>query len=118
MSENHELGAGDVPIELEGHGELVLKPTLKAAMALTNGKGGVPALVDRCLNYELNALVQIISVGIDDNSKDLPEIIYQTGMLKLAPQCIEYLHIIANGGKPVSDETPDEGGDTPLGRRN
>lgn len=98
------MGENDVIIELTGE-EFALKPSLKACTTLARRDGGITSLVQKCNCFEFDAIHSVIIAGIGQNSKDLPERIYQTGLIQLAPKCIEYLHIVANGGRrPGSDD--------------
>lgn len=114
MNENN-THSGDVMINLADNGEAALKPTLDAAIRLSNMPGGINKMVDRCLNYEFDAILTVVQVGLGENSKDLPQIVFKTGMLELAPSCIEFLHVIANGGRPISDTPENEEDSGPLG---
>lgn len=111
MSE-HNIGEGDVEIELDGE-MVTLRPTLKAALTLTNGQGGLPVMVQRCINLEMDAIVSIISHGLGVYSKDLPEKVYRTGLFALSGKCIRFLNILANGGRPLADDK-EENASTPL----
>lgn len=99
--------SGDVMINLTGHGEVALKPTLDAAIRLSSLPGGINKMVDRCLNYEFDAILTVVQTGLGEQSKDLAGIVYKSGMIELAPQCIHFLHVIANGGRPLTDESED-----------
>lgn len=103
------IGAGNVEIVLDGE-TYVLKPTLKAALTLTNVQGGLPALIQRCINLEINAIVEVISQGLGVTSKDLPERVWRTGLFTLSARCIRFLNILANGGRPLDAEDDKEGG--------
>ena len=105
MSNN--IGDGNISVFLDGD-EHFLTPNLKACIALSNVKGGISQLVQRCLDLEFDAIKLVITNGLGKNSKDLPEIIYRSGLINLQTACIQYLHIIANGGKPL---TGDDSGD-------
>ena len=105
MSEAN-IGAGDIEIELDGK-PYTMRPTLKAALALSNVQGGISMMVQRCLNCELDAIVSVISHGLGATSKDLPELVYKTGMLNLNAQCIRFLHVISNGGRPPVEKEDD-----------
>lgn len=107
-----EIGAGDVVVELDGH-TITLKPTLKAAMALSRVNGGLTALVGKCLAYDFDAIHKIIADGSGINSKDLPDLIFRTGLIELAPPCIRFIHILCNGGRPLTEKEGDSG-DAPL----
>ncbi len=113
MSE-HNTHSGDVMINLTDNGEVALKPTLDAAIRLSSAPGGINKMVDRCVNYEFDAILTVVQVGIGENSKDLPGIVFRTGMIELAPSCIEFLHVIANGGRSLSDKPEQKEDGTPL----
>lgn len=103
-----EMGAGDVLITL-GDQEVILKPTLKAATVLSNGQGGITRMVQRCLDFEFDAIHTVILAGLGmKGSKDLFELIYQAGLINLAPHCIQFLHVVANGGRPTGDAEEEE----------
>lgn len=104
-------GSGDVKIELDGHGVVYLRPTLDAAIKLSSMPGGIAKVVDRCMSYEFDAILSVISYGLGGPSKELPSVVYKTGMVTLAPACIHYLHVLANGGKPISDDDDDDDDD-------
>lgn len=95
------IGDGDVPIVLGEH-EFVLKPTLKAAMTLS--RGGLIDLVKRCADLDFEAIQSVIVAGIGKRSKDIPGLIFESGLLALSEPCIRFVHILANGGKPFDDE--------------
>ena len=102
-----EMGAGDVVLDLAGQ-EVILKPTLQAAIALSNGRGGITGMVQRCLDFEFDAIHAVVLAGLGQRgSKDLPELIFKAGLLQVSPACIRFVHIVANGGRPVSDEEND-----------
>ena len=109
-----EIGAGDIVLDLDGH-KLTLRPSLQAAIALSSGRGGITGMVQRCLDFEFDAIHTVILAGLGQKgSKDLRELIFKAGLITLGPHCIRFLHIVANGGRPVSDEEEDEE-DAPLG---
>lgn len=110
-----QAGAGNVVIKL-GDQEVTLRPSLQAAITLSGGRGGMSVLTERCLNLEFAAIQSIIIAGMGGKtSKDLPELIYQAGILDLSAPCIKFLHIVSNGGRPIDDDDDDEGGgESPL----
>lgn len=98
-----EIGAGDVKIDLVDHGEVTLRPTLDACRRLSSGPGGINKMVERCKDWEFEAILAVITAGLGRNSKELPDLIFKTGMLTLAPACIDFLFIISNGGRALGD---------------
>lgn len=111
MENKAQIGGGDVVINLGGT-EVVLKPTLQAALILSSGKGLMP-LVSLCQNYDLETITNVIVAGTGKRSRDLSELIFRAGMLELAPKCIRFLHSLANGGKAI-EETKEEAEEIPL----
>lgn len=99
-----EIGAGDVKIELVGHGEVTLRPTLEACRRLSSMDGGIQRMIERCRNLEFPAIHSVIASGLGKDSKDLQDIIYKTGLLSLQAGCIDFLIIVANGGRRLTAE--------------
>lgn len=106
-----EIGAGDVVINLEGHGEVTLRPTLDACRRLSGMEGGVNKMIERCRNLEFGAIHSVIAAGLGKDSKDLQDLIYRSGLLNLHGQCIDFLIIVANGGRRISGEEQEEKSD-------
>ena len=96
-------GSGDVQIQLEGKPH-ALKCTLQAAMILSSQPDGIIGLTRRIQNFDLNAFVLVIGQGLGKQSRDLPGLIYRTGLFELQLPCIRYLTNLANGGKPQTVE--------------
>ncbi len=109
-----EIGSGDVALQL-GDNDVVLRPTLKACMSLSNQRGGVTGMVQRCLDFEFDAIHSVIVAGMDGKtSRDLPELIFKTGLIELSSTCIKFLHIVANGGRPLGEVEDEEKEEPPL----
>lgn len=103
-----KLGVGDVPITL-GDREVVLKPSLHAIMTISRTTGGIVGAIQRVgnLDFETVALVVTLGLGMSGNSREvreLPEKIYQSGIMGLVPDVIRYLTILSNGGRPPPEE--------------
>jgi hypothetical protein len=115
MSKPH-LGAGNVDIELAG--EIVtLRPNLKAAQNISRAKGGIMAAIEAVGRFEFDVMVTVITLGLGVDGKearDIPDKVFTTGMADLVTPVINYLTILANGGRPVQaaggegDEDPQE----------
>ena len=109
-----ELNGGTIEIRLEGF-EITLVPTLQAAISLTSASGGLAKLNRRIADLEFDAIRSVIVAGMDGKrSKDLDQLIFDAGLISLSAPCITFLHLIANGGKPLGTEDDEEGSDTPL----
>lgn len=107
---NARLGAGNVEIELDGE-KAILRPTLRAAQTLSRQNGGISAAIQAVGSYNLDTLIEVITVGLDLKGKDandLPDKIWRTGMVKLSAPAIRYLSILSNGGRPLGGEDGDE----------
>lgn len=112
------LGAGDVPILLDGK-EMVLRPSLKAAMAVSKlGQGsGFRAVIAKLEMYDFDTLVAIIGLVIGQ-SKNLPEAIYTAsgrdeqgneahGVFYVTPIVMRFVHILMRGGQPLPSSVAD-----------
>ena len=104
-------GAGDVEVKI-GNKKVVLKPTLKAAIHLSTRPGGLADIVQRCAALDFEAICDVIIVGggleVTETTK---ENIFRAGIMKMSIPCIEYINLLANGGRPISDEKDE---DAPL----
>lgn len=116
MAKTH-IGAGNVEIELDGE-VVVLRPNLKAAQNISRAKGGIMAAVEAVGRFDFDVMVNVIGLGIGAEGKDareLPEKVYATGMADLVAPVINYLTILANGGRPVQ-AAGGEGDEDPQGK--
>lgn len=103
-------GAGDISIELDGK-EMLLRPSLQACMAISSIAGGLNAAVNRCIALDFDTICSIVSAGLGLNptqAKTVPEAVYRQGLISLSGPCIEFIHVIGNGGKPVEDDDDDD----------
>lgn len=117
------LGAGDVQIMLcDAQGDnpepITLKPSYHAARTLSGLSGGLMGALERVTKLDVDAVVQIISLGMGSTPtrrppKDLGERVYATGLTDdtgaLAERCVTYLRVLMNGGQMPQDGG--EGGD-------
>jgi hypothetical protein len=108
-----EPGSGFVDIELDGK-PLQLKPSLEACIGISNIAGGLNAAVVRCRQLDFDSICQVITLGIGLNQsqrKMVPEAVFRQGLIDLAGPCIEFIHIVANGGKPLPPDGEDQAPD-------
>lgn len=106
MSDNLPL-SNDISIDLVG-GTVVLKPTLKAAIRLSTMRGGLTEMINRCQNIDFEAISDVIIYGSDMKVEaDTKQRIYETGLLELFVPCINYLNLLANGGRKF-DQTRED----------
>jgi hypothetical protein len=116
MSSNKPApGAGDVPLELDGE-QVVLRPTLDAALQASRIANGLTGAIDQCARYDLDTIIRVVALGLGlsgNGSKDLPDKVYRTGVHIVAGKCIRFLNVLSNGGKPIVDDEEDA---PPLGK--
>jgi hypothetical protein len=99
-------GEGNVAIMLDEK-ELFLTPSLGACMAISKLNGGLNAAVQRCLALDMDTIVAVIVAGLGLNptqAAKVPAAVYKTGLIRLHGACIDFISIVGNGGRPLSDE--------------
>ena len=115
MSTKATLGAGNVDLDLGGE-TVTLRPTLRAAQAISKQNGGIMAAVQAIARFDLEVMTAVISLGLNITTpreiNDLAEKVWSTGMADLVEPVTRYLTILANGGRPV--ESGGEGSPDPL----
>jgi len=111
--EKSRLGIGNVEITLGGQ-DYVLRPTLNAAQQLSRLNGGIRGTIDAVARMDFDVVVRVITLGLGPQSgrpgllkdKDIPELVWSSGLTDdsgaLLARCIEYLHVLANGGRPIN----------------
>lgn len=105
-------GAGDLEIELDG-APYTLRPTLEACDRIAKIGGGLSAAVARCSNLDFDSICEVIGAGLGASSasqkKQIKELVYKAGIFSVAPSAIDFIHIVANGGRPpILDEEEDD----------
>jgi hypothetical protein len=115
MVDKATLGAGNVPIVLDGE-EYVLRPTLGAALFLVRQPGGLQAMSNRIfVQIDLDAATTVVQHGLGYPSRSLeaaalPDKVWRTGLTDgLAEKCVLYLRVLAGGGQlpaEARDDTP------------
>lgn len=111
-TEKAKIGEGDVLIEL-GDDKITLTPTPYALKMLSRQGGGIPGMVQRCLNYEFDSIMLVIQIGGNLNARqmeryDVETKVFRYGMNRIAPLVIRYLGTLSNGGKPLPDGDEEE----------
>jgi hypothetical protein len=107
-----QLNEGDVEITLNGQ-TLVLRPTLRAMNAISSSNGGLNKVRQMLVDQEFSTVVSVIMHGANlagqRDAKELPEAVYRNGLdAPLLVSLINYVAILANGGKPLPDSGQDE----------
>lgn len=102
MPENR-INAGEVEITLDGE-KHVLRPTLGAAQAVSRGLDGFMNAIRKLSAYDIDAITFVIQHGLgmsDRDAKDLPETVYASGIHDLVAPTIQFVNLLANGGRPI-----------------
>lgn len=108
-----EPGSGFVNIELDGKA-MQLKPSLDACIRISKIAGGLNAAIVRCRNLDFDTICEVVQIGLGINpvmAKKIPEAVYRQGTIDLAGACIDFVHVVANGGRalpPDDEEDKDE----------
>lgn len=104
-----ELGAGDVPVTIDGV-SMALRPTWIAAQQISRNYGGISPAIEKVVSVDFEAIVFIVGLGLGygpDRAmpQDMPEKIWRSGATdatgRLVQQVVRYLSILSAGGKPT-----------------
>lgn len=107
-----KINEGDVDVTLNGD-TITLRPTLRAMNAISNVNGGLSKVRQALVDQDFNAVVSVIMHGANlagtPHAKTLPERVFQNGMdAGLLVPLINYVAILANGGKPLPEHRDDD----------
>lgn len=108
MASKAKLGAGNVEITLDGSTE-TLRPSLRAAQQLSRRSGGFTDLVGQVAKFDLDAVTDVVALGLGRQPKEVAEGVYATGVAKLSGPVIEFIGILANGGRRPEESEGGEG---------
>jgi hypothetical protein len=121
MADEAGPGAGNIEIEIDGKA-MPMVPTAAACLAISRIAGGLNAAVQRCLQLDFDTITAVITAGLNLNptqAKKLPDAIFKAGLISLASPCVDFIHVVSNGGRPISYEEGDgedrEAADPPSG---
>ncbi|MBY6265573.1 hypothetical protein EI613_27165 [Azospirillum sp. 412522] len=96
-----KLTASNVTITLDGE-KVILKPTPRAALAISNQFEGLQGAVPRLASQDIAAASFVVAAGAGirgEAAKGLNDRIFAAGISDLAPSLIEFVVILMNGGK-------------------
>lgn len=105
-----QVGAGNVVVRL-GDAEYVLVPTLAAAQGISRMAGGIRGAIDGVVKADLDVIMAVVRFGLGPRvakeiGDKLPELVWKSGLTdstgEISARCVEYLSILANGGRPLS----------------
>lgn len=111
------IGAGDVQFVLDGE-TVTLRPTLRAAQALSKQSGGLMSAVQAVGRLDIEVITSVIAMGLNITTprevSGLAERVWSTGVVDLVEPVTRFLGILANGGRPVEASA---GGEEDTGPR-
>ncbi|WP_200475097.1 hypothetical protein [Azospirillum argentinense] len=106
------LSLGRKAITLAGE-RVELCCTMRAATTISDLYGGLLAAQQRCINLDATAIVVVVNAGANRNgeaAKKTDEQVFAAGLQTVAGDVIEFITLLANGGRPPSAGSP--GADT------
>ena len=101
---SYEPGAGDITITLSGE-SVALKPTLEACIRISRAtKSGPRGLADQVLSLDFDAVCLVVSAGTGRKLEDVQKAVFETGTINIFGDCIRFIEIVNNGGRPPKQE--------------
>jgi hypothetical protein len=101
------LTGGEIDIPMDG-GSAVLTANLYAATRISRHFGGFQEALNRIGKGDLDAMTVVVRYGMglktDAEAKGLDERVFAAGVLRLTSPLTEFLLVLANGGRSVSEE--------------
>lgn len=108
-----KITTGEVSIIL-GDDDKTLVPTLGAATRISRAFGGFQAAHQKLLASDLDAFVTVIQHGLglktEAETKGLREKVWSAGISSLMLPLVEFVSILANGGRPIEEATTEDEG--------
>lgn len=96
------LDDGAVAVTLAGR-ERRLVPTLAAAKAISRRFGDLNKASERVISRDFGAAVAIVRAGLADENFPEDEV-WRAGLTRLMPVLVEYVEVLANGGRPLGQD--------------
>lgn len=110
-----KIGAGDIEVVIEGQ-TLLLKPTLECCIKMSrSGVAGPRVLSEQCMALNLDAIAFVIAAGLDKTIEQVQGPIFRTGTINVFAACIRFIHVVSNGGRPITEEDENTPKDPPVG---
>lgn len=107
-----QLNDGQVEIPwLDGESRHLV-PTMRAIRLISREYGGMVQAVAAVSAMRFDAIAFVVRHGLsldDKEAKDLDDTVFAVGPMALMAPCIEYLTILANGGRRAGKETTTAG---------
>ena len=93
--------------------EFTLKCSYELADVVSRGPGGFIGAINRCRNWDLDTVSQVVKLGCDNLARtDIRKVktaVYGGGIAEIAPACIRLIEALCFGGRrpPDPDTEPD-----------
>lgn len=85
-----------IKVKLADGTDVELRPSITALRQLSS-EGGLEGAAKRCRSVHFDTILSIFNLGLGQ-SRDLPDMLYRTGLANLVQPCLLYLDLLANGG--------------------
>lgn len=101
--ESQAPGSADIVFELDGE-EVTLKPTLQACIAISKLHDNPTITAGQITDMNFDVIVRVLGIALNRApNKLLQEQVYRTGVLDIRAPLIQFVHVVNNGGRPVTD---------------
>lgn len=112
-----KITSGQVVITLDGE-DLTLKPTPRAALAISRAAGGMQDAIRRLAALDVDMIAAVVNAGLNrsgDAAKKTAEEAFAAGFDGIAGKCIDFVVMLSNGGKPRDEQPADSEEDADQG---
>jgi hypothetical protein len=82
-----------------------LRCTLRAAKKINGLFGSIGAAIEKVGNLDLNAYIFVAAAGLGKDPDAVEDKVFTTGMRDLCAPMIEYLTMLSNGGRSLTNAT-------------
>lgn len=107
-----KIAQGRKAITLGGE-RVELLCTPRAAVKISDAFGGLLTAQQRCITLDVTAIIAIINAGANrsgEDAKKTEDQVFEAGLNDIAGDVIDFITLLANGGKPKADETAGSAG--------
>lgn len=112
MADNSSA-ATEVAVVISGE-ERFLRPTLRAAIAVSRRFGGFLAAFQKIGGLDLEAATHIVAAGLDkrdpDEIKEIEKAVFEHGVALLVEPLSRFVEILSNGGREPGKEPEEKDG--------
>ena len=104
----HAPKTADITVKMHD-GEVTLKPTLDACLGISRLHNSPILTANKITDMDFDTVLQVLAFGLGvQPDKKLQERLYKTGLLTIRTELIQFVHVVNNGGRPVSVDVDDE----------